>query len=823
MHRPASNTFNFYSYHGIIISMQFQDFIDQFHIRLNAQQMEAVRTVNGPVLLLAVPGSGKTTVLVTRLGYMIYCLGIAPESILTLTYTRAAAADMSQRFMSIFGSEMSGRIEFRTINSICDRIIRYYAYEVDGRRPFTLESNEKTLNGIVSMIYQKVENTYPTENDIKNARTLITYIKNMGIPGNELEEFSEQFDFDIAKIYKEYQAIMRGSARMDYDDQMVYAYNILRRSPKTLAYFQSLFPYICVDEAQDTSKIQHSIISVLAGRTSNLFMVGDEDQSIYGFRAAYPDALLNFEKDHPGAKILLMEENFRSTGEIVRAAERLIRHNTLRHEKHMITHRNAGNRIKKITVSSRSGQYAYLIKVAQNITANPDSSSAPQHPGYSAHTVFTEDAGHPELAYDVQNSIINMPCPDNPPEYTAVLYRNNESAIPLIDSLERLNIPYRIQNRDLLFFTHRTIMDLRNIAIFACNPSDTELFMQIYYKIGLYINKKEAETACAQSLKRRISVLDALEDYCGLSGFRITRVRAARTNLRKMLEEPAQRAVSRILKALEYQAYLERSGISDEKINLLRILSYKEPDIASLFERLDWLKQRIQTKEDDLSCPFILSTIHSSKGLEYDNVFLIDCFDGVFPQSIPDNNQNADDEDLKAFEEERRMFYVAVTRAKNNLSLFTLQNETHTFTDELTGDAGFNDSGTGDKSTNRRNYGQRTPGPKNYGIDDRKSYGQKASGQKAAWQKNSGQKISGQNAFPSSQKNTRSIRDYQKDYENFCSQLGHGIVVTHKKFGEGIISDIDDDTVTIYFDDTGEKKFHLELLFMKDLLQLKSD
>ena len=265
-------------------------------IVLNPQQMEAVKTVKGPVLLLAVPGSGKTTVLVLRLGYMIKRCGIAPENILTVTYTVAATRDMARRFAGFFGDELASRMEFRTINGICAKIIGYYS-RVLGRRAFELVTDEKRLGGILAQIYQEVEQDWPTEADLRNVRTLITYIKNQMLSEREIRELGsgkgrvlrEADGVNIGAIYERYNRWLREQHLMDFDDQMVYALTILRKVPQVLAHFQDLYRYICVDEAQDTSKIQHEIIALLAARDGNLFMVGDEDQSIYGFRAAYPE------------------------------------------------------------------------------------------------------------------------------------------------------------------------------------------------------------------------------------------------------------------------------------------------------------------------------------------------------------------------------------------------------------------------------------------------------------------------------------------------------------------------------------------------------
>ena len=278
----------------------YTQFREKYLNRLNEQQRAAVQSVEGPVLLLAVPGSGKTTVLITRLGYMIYCKGIDPKKILTVTYTVAATKDMSKRFASYFGEEMADQLEFRTINGICAKIIQYYGRKV-GKAPFELVKDENTKAGMLSQIFLESEHSYATESDLKNVRTLITYIKNMMLTEKEILKLEEKEEIRISVIYKEYCRQLREQGMMDYDDQMLYAYNMLRRFPELLAHFQNMYPYICVDEAQDTSKIQHAIIALLSSKTENLFMVGDEDQSIYGFRAAYPEALLLFEKHHPNA------------------------------------------------------------------------------------------------------------------------------------------------------------------------------------------------------------------------------------------------------------------------------------------------------------------------------------------------------------------------------------------------------------------------------------------------------------------------------------------------------------------------------------------
>ena len=313
--------------------MEEQQFLEQYMASFNGQQQAAVGAVEGPVLLLAVPGSGKTTVLVTRLGYMVLCRGIAPESILTMTYTVAATREMRGRFAARFGEALAGRMQFRTINGVSAVILQYYSRRYHRQQP-QLMTNEGELTRLLTQLYQQVAGDYPTESTLQELRTAITYIKNMALDEEGIAALETDLP-DLPALYRRYQAELKRRGWMDYDDQMVFALQILKAVPAVLGYFQDRFPYLCVDESQDTSKIQHEIIALLAGRSRNLFMVGDEDQSIYGFRAAYPQALMEFEKVWPGAKVLLMEHNYRSGTEIVDAANRFVARNRYRRPKVM--------------------------------------------------------------------------------------------------------------------------------------------------------------------------------------------------------------------------------------------------------------------------------------------------------------------------------------------------------------------------------------------------------------------------------------------------------------------------------------------------------
>ena len=744
-------------------SMEWKEFETTFSVKLNQQQKEAVQSTKGPVLLLAVPGSGKTTVLVTRLGYMIYCRNIPPESILTVTYTVAATKDMSERFAVRFGEDMAKRLEFRTINGICAMIIQYYGRRI-GKTPFELVKDEKATTGMLIKICQDHGMGYPTESDLKNVRTLITYIKNMMLNEEELQKLEEESDIRIAEIYREYCRQMREQKLMDYDDQMLYAYNILRKDPGVLAYFQNRYPYICVDEAQDTSKIQHAIIALLAAGTGNLFMVGDEDQSIYGFRAAYPEALLSFEKKHSGAKVLLMEENFRSNAKIVEAADKFIQKNTLRHEKHMRAAREAGADIREISLKSRKAQYVYLMKAAQECTTGMAGMSGSEEHRGRADASVTE---------------------------TAVLYRDNECAIPLIDLLERKNIPYRMRNADLSFFTHRTVLDVQNIIRFAMDPKDTELFMQIYYRLKLFFNKKDALRYAQISQEKDMEVLDAALKYGNLEKYQEDNIRNLKRQMVRILNMPGDEAVNQILTYMGYQDYLKKMGMNANKLETVKLIGSRVESPEKLLERLEELRTIIQEKVSDKDCPFILSTMHASKGLEYDTVYLLDVMDGILPEKVLANPRTASKEELETYEEERRLFYVGVTRAKNQLNVFTT-NKPSKFCSELLG-----------KRNLRENQQKEYVGIKKWGdYSPAGTYGIKGNGMYHGYGTGHG-----------------SQKQPGKSYQELADALGEGMIVKHKKFGEGVVVDMEGEHIRIQFGDN-VKNMDLKVLARLGMLEI---
>lgn len=704
--------------------MEPNAFEKKYMSRFNAQQRKAVRQVDGPVLLLAVPGSGKTTVLVTRLGYMALCCGIKPEEILTVTYTVAATGDMRARCAEHFGEDLAKQFEFRTIDGICAKIIQYYGRQY-GRSPFALVSDEKQITALLSAVYQEVQREYPTESDLKSVRTLITYIKNMMLTDEEVTQLAAKLEdaINIAEIYQKYCRAMRENQWMDYDDQMIYAYRMLCKHPQILRHFQQRYRYFCVDEAQDTSKIQHAILALLASASGNLFMVGDEDQSIYGFRAAYPQALLDFEQDHPGAKVLLMEENFRSDAGIVQAADRFIQKNTFRHVKRMKAARGSSASIREIPLRSRGQQYTYLARVAADCDRQ-----------------------------------------------TAVLYRDNECALPLIDLLERNGIDYRMRQMEMTFFSHRIVSDLTCVLRMAIDPYDTEAFLQVYYKLGTYIKKADAQHIAELSRQRHMPVLDAALECGRLNAHALAGTKTLRTHLRNMLNERADKALYRITEYLGYADYLTRSGINGEnKLAILRTLASREASPAAFLARMEALQEIIQQKETNPDCQVYLSTIHASKGLEYDTVYLMDVIDGILPEQVPASQRFASKKEKEIYEEERRLFYVGVTRAKNRLYLFTA-NRKSTFCEDFFG-----------------------KGAKKQAIDFK--------------------------ALKSTSSSTQTDNARREEIcRQFHEQFDVGSIVTHFKFGEGVILKITEKQIVVQFADK-TRRLDLFLTAQKQLVR----
>lgn len=693
--------------------MDFNEFINRFQIKLNPQQEAAVKHVNSPALLLAVPGSGKTTVIVTRLGYMIYCLSVPPASLLTMTYTVSATKDMRERFRKLFGPDHADAVEFRTINGVCARIIKYYELTRQ-RQAFTLLTNENDIAKILRQIWISVKKTFPTESEVKDLRTQITYCKNMLLSKNEINMLNSEIE-DFPQLYSAYNAFLNEKRLMDYDDQMIIALKILDGFPEILSHFQNAYDYICVDEAQDTSKIQHAIIQRLV-HDGHIFMVGDEDQSIYGFRAAYPQALLEFEKIYPNAKILLLETNYRSTKAIVSSADQFIKGNKYRRNKTMKTENDEGEKIKHTVLKDSSMQYRHVLDSARRL-----------------------------------------------PGETVILYRNNDSAIPFIDICEKDSLPYRTRMMDGAFFAHVVVTDIVNILKFSLDQTNWELFNSIYYKLSCGLKKTTVSRAMRKA-RPNVAVLETIISDRNIPNWQLTKLEFLQSTLYKIARSNSLLALKTLMKYSGYQEYTAANHMDISKIRILYALAHNNPSLVGFLNRINELQSIVMKDTKNISSNLTLSTIHSSKGLEYDNVIMVDVIDGQFPLIKKDDDNP--EKEVAQMEEERRLFYVGITRAKKHLELVTYKFE--------------------------------------FGNEDNVEFS-----------------FVNQLLTPTPPLSfLKNIRNQTVPADKNPSNYVHGVRITMNKFGNGRIAGKEDGMLLIDFDDGQTRKIDLVYSLKKDLIRL---
>ena len=605
---------------------EYLAFKEKYGINLNSQQERAVQAVNGANLLLAVPGSGKTTVLVARLGYMILCRKIPPERILAMTFSKQAARDMRSRFQSVFGTELGEKIQFRTIHSLANGILSEYERYSGRKKPELLDDNRT----VITQLLREYQHDYPSDSEIAEMIAAITNIKNLSIPTLEISKqgFATK---DIEKIYNLYQKKLSERRQMDFDDQVGYAVRILKGCPSLLQLYHQKYPYICIDEAQDTSKSQHELLRLLVGNRGNIFMVGDEDQSIYRFRGAYPQALLDFKDTYPNPYILRIEKNYRSTPQIVDAAAGFISHNQNRYPKEMTAHRDNGTPIKRIELSNRGEQYKYLLEIAEN-----------------------------------------------EPKSTAVIYRDNDSAIPLIALLLKRKIPYRCPKQKFGLFTARITRDVIAFMEFLQDQKNIDSFQKICYKGSFYMDKKTVEIACKIVRAKNVTITQALREQAK----RFPKIRdnvASFDSFCRVGRHLKAKTLLRYLESNGYGAYLEKEHMDRNALDLLMELAAEDLTVPAFLKYLDTLQEQIE-KHIDAEDGLILTTAHSAKGLEYDSVYIMDLYDGRFP-GTPIWSASGRKSDMDAGEEERRLFYVAMTRARNQLMLLTIRGKDSTFAD----------------------------------------------------------------------------------------------------------------------------------------------
>ncbi|MBQ3570646.1 MAG: ATP-dependent helicase [Methanocorpusculum sp.] len=604
--------------------MTYEAFREQYHINLNTQQEAALRRVDGATLLLAVPGSGKTTVVISRTGYMILCAGIPAEHILTLTFSLAAAREMKERFQQKFGI-MERMPYFATIHSFCVSVLRHCQRHYGNDVPALEPQNER----IIRRVFQNVVHQYPTDSAVREIATAITLAKNSMMDAEEIKTTFDKLsclsdvNVEFPALYEAYEEDKRENGLMDFDDQLLTAYSLLQQFPAALQFFQRQYTHIAVDEAQDTSKIQHAIIELLASRHNNIFMVGDDDQSIYGFRGASPTSLLQFEKTYPGAKVLYMETNYRSDASIVAQANQFIQDNHLRFRKKISSNTEKDGTIQTVAVFDVVDQYEKLYDLLKE--------------GYGSKAT------------------------------TAVLYRNNDSALPVLEYLGKKGMSVRCRCEATIYFTNPIVSDLLAFLSFAVS-GDSESFLRIYFKLGLFLTRDAAHQTVKTASRTGTAILDALGQLPA-GQKREKRLQSVKQAFHRIRHQPPAAAIETILTQLDYQRYIdEGSEFSQQKVDILKLLARHHKTIVDFLAHVEWWKTRDEDAFHDPRSNVTLTTLHSSKGLEFDRVIMLDMTDGVIPSKTAIKDTGA------AYEEDARLFYVGATRAKHTLVFLTAQN-----------------------------------------------------------------------------------------------------------------------------------------------------
>ena len=587
-------------------------------MNLTASQLKAVDHFEGPALVLAVPGAGKTTMILHRTKKLIE-KGVDPKSILTITFSKAQAVDIKMRFIEMDGDKF---VHFSTIHAFCYSIVRDYAKKY-GKSLSLIDSNLKKKYEILRDIYKSVNNTYPTEERVETAISEVGYCKNMMLSPKSFAKSKRCETDNFVKFFETYEKFKKDKGLIDFDDMINLSYEILKNDSAILKKYRDRFKFIQLDEGQDTSRSQFQVLKLLAKPNNNLFVVADDDQSIYAFRGANTEELFKFQREYDDIATFYMEENFRSTKNIVNIANIFISQNEKRFEKTVITNNPFDKPVNIIKLKEPKDQYDFIEKELE------------------------KDKG------DI-----------------AVLYRNNLSSIGLVEYFERKNYSFNIKDKKTKFFSHFITRDILDILNFSRDLSDIDLYEKFYFKLKGYISKRHIEYL---KRNRGKNVFNILKNYPDLPSYYHKNINGLPAGSKKIARVDVYEAIDYIDKEMGYGDYLkenakrfmETESTLNEYLYYLKLIAKSTKSLDLFIGRLKELEYDL-LKAKDAGAKLTFSTIHSAKGLEFSRVFVVDLYEGTLPStsSIEDLR-----EDPELYEEERRLFYVAMTRAKRELYL----------------------------------------------------------------------------------------------------------------------------------------------------------
>lgn len=595
-------------------------------MKFTSQQVDAIKHFEGPALILAVPGSGKTTVLLNRILNLIKNHNIDSSEIISITFSKSQGIDMERRFL-VQNPEFRGKITFKTIHAFCYEIVRNYMKLKNIKKTLIEGNNEFNRILILKRVYYQKNYKKLSDEEINDFFSIYDYTKNKMY---DFEGYLRKNHFIsnrslMLKLYNLYDEIKIQNNFMDFNDLLILANEYISTDKKLLKALKNRYKFFQIDEGQDTSTLQFEIIRKIVFPENNVFIVADDDQSIYSFRGASPENLLNFKNIYPNSKIFFMDKNFRSTKNIIKISNKIIQGNKIRYEKS-----------SKHTTEENSQIMLFKVK---NSTIQ---------------------------ARELVNKISEI----NPNETIGVLYRNNISSLYVAEMLKNNDIDFFVKENKFDFYSNRILNDVKNILLFSEDTTDLEVFKRIYFKLNAYI-KKDFITKLEYKPYNQC-VLESLLDLDELNDFYLNKFTSLRNDFKRLKRMKMEDKIDCILYELGYGDYLDNfNDFSNLNYNLIfDLIKYLSKDLKTFgefIEKLDKLKELLKNASSSKS-NISISTIHSAKGLEYDNVFIIDLIDGEFPQKSILNSF-----DEKLLEEERRLFYVAMTRARKRLFLYTIK------------------------------------------------------------------------------------------------------------------------------------------------------
>jgi DNA helicase-2/ATP-dependent DNA helicase PcrA len=620
---------------------------DLYLADLNPAQREAVLATEGPVLVVAGAGSGKTRVLTHRIAHLVSACGVKPQEILAITFTNKAAGEMKERLEGILG-DIAPRMWVMTFHAACGRILRREAPRLGYRSNFTIYDQADQVR-LVKLCLEELDRD-PKRFVPRGIHAQISTAKNQLIlPEAYKARVSSFYDQTVADVYELYQRRLINSNAVDFDDLLMLTVEVLERFPEARTRWQKAFRYVLVDEYQDTNHAQYRLLQLLAGEHRNVFAVGDPDQSIYAFRGADIRNILEFERDFDGAKLIALEQNYRSTNSILQAANAVISNNRERKPKNLWSELGEGDPVRVVEVEDEHAEARF---VAAEVASLIDE-------GFSGSEI-------------------------------AVFYRTNAQSRVLEDVLVRQEIPYQVIGGPK-FYERAEIKDAIAYLQVIDNPFDAVSLTRIANRPRRGIGDASLARLQSYADAQGISLWEGLEhpEEAGCGGAPLRAIERFRTLMQSSMAGALELSVPEVLeRVLERSGYLEvleaeRTVEAQGRIeNLLELVGVareyqeraEEPALSEFLQQLS-----LYSDQDDLSNErslVTLMTLHNAKGLEFRAVFLIGMEEGVFPHARSLEEQG--------LEEERRLAYVGLTRAKERLTL------THASSRSLWGSRGFN-------------------------------------------------------------------------------------------------------------------------------------